>query len=105
MCIIILFLLEVIPKLESSLQSARIYKINNENTKRSTRHTYEDALGFTKQNKKYKITQKPTEKIQKRYPNLDIIFCPEFLTQRTAKLDMLTQARIIFGGDKMLTES
>ena len=26
---------------------------------------YEDALGFTKQNKKYKITQKPTEKIQK----------------------------------------
>lgn len=45
-----------------------------------------------------------TEKIQKRYPNLDIIFCPEFLTQRTAKLDMLTQARIIFGGDKMLTE-
>ena len=45
-----------------------------------------------------------TEKIQKRYPNLDIIFCPEFLTQRTAKLDMLTQSRIIFGGDKMLTE-
>ena len=45
-----------------------------------------------------------TEKIQKRYPNLDIIFCPEFLTQRTAKLDMLTQARIIFGGDKILTE-
>jgi len=45
-----------------------------------------------------------TEKIQKRYPSLDIIFCPEFLTQRTAKLDMLTQARIIFGGDIKLTK-
>ena len=45
-----------------------------------------------------------TEKLIGMYPGLDIIFCPEFLTQRTAKLDMLTQARIIFGGDPMLTE-
>ena len=45
-----------------------------------------------------------TAKLQKLYPGLDIVFCPEFLTQRTAKLDMLTQARIILGGDKMLTE-
>ena len=45
-----------------------------------------------------------TAKLNKMYPGLDIIFCPEFLTQRTAKLDMLTQARIIFGGDEMLTE-
>ena len=30
------------------------------------------------------------------------MFNPEFLTERTAKLDMLTQARIIFGGDKNL---
>ena len=36
--------------------------------------------------------------------NFNIIFCPEFLTQRTAKLDMLTQARVIFGGDKILTQ-
>lgn len=33
-----------------------------------------------------------------------IIFSPEFLTERTAKLDMLTQARIIFGGYPELTE-
>ena len=34
----------------------------------------------------------------------NIIFSPEFLTERTAKLDMLTQARIIFGGDDKLTK-
>jgi UDPglucose 6-dehydrogenase len=33
-----------------------------------------------------------------------IIFSPEFLTERTAKLDMLTQSRIILGGDEKLTK-
>ena len=32
-----------------------------------------------------------------------IVFSPEFLTERTAKLDMLTQNRIILGGNKELT--
>lgn len=41
-----------------------------------------------------------TRDLSSRYPNLNIVFCPEFLTQRTAKLDMLTQARIIIGSDK-----
>ena len=45
-----------------------------------------------------------TEELQKKYPHLNIIFSPEFLTERTAKLDMLTQSRIIFGGDKELTD-
>ncbi len=45
-----------------------------------------------------------TNELQKKYPHLNIIFSPEFLTERTAKLDMLTQARIIFGGDKNLTD-
>lgn len=44
-----------------------------------------------------------TKKLISQY-NLNIIFSPEFLTERTAKLDMLTQARIIFGGDNKLTE-
>jgi nucleotide sugar dehydrogenase len=35
--------------------------------------------------------------------NLKIIFSPEFLTERTSKLDMLTQARIVLGGDPNLT--
>lgn len=34
----------------------------------------------------------------------NIVFSPEFLTERTAKLDMLTQARIIFGGEESLTK-
>lgn len=45
-----------------------------------------------------------TEKLQQKYPHLNIIFSPEFLTERTAKLDMLTQARIIFGGDRKITD-
>ena len=45
-----------------------------------------------------------TKQLQNEYNDLDIIFSPEFLTQRTAKLDMLTQARIIFGGDNNLTK-
>ena len=39
----------------------------------------------------------------KKYDNLKIIFSPEFLTERTAKIDMLTQSRIILGGEKKLT--
>jgi UDPglucose 6-dehydrogenase len=45
-----------------------------------------------------------TELLSKKYPNFKIIFSPEFLTERTAKLDMLTQSRIILGGDLPLTE-
>jgi UDPglucose 6-dehydrogenase len=44
-----------------------------------------------------------TDQLIKKY-GYNIIFSPEFLTERTAKLDMLTQARIIFGGDKKLTK-
>ena len=44
-----------------------------------------------------------TKELQSKYPKLSIIFSPEFLTERTAKLDMLTQARIVLGGDDNLT--
>jgi len=43
-----------------------------------------------------------TSKLIDKY-GYNIIFSPEFLTERTAKLDMLTQARIIFGGSEELT--
>ena len=45
-----------------------------------------------------------TEGLSKKYSNFKIIFSPEFLTERTAKLDMLTQSRIILGGELPLTE-
>jgi len=45
-----------------------------------------------------------TDKLSKKYSNFKIIFSPEFLTERTAKLDMLTQSRIILGGELLLTE-
>ena len=42
--------------------------------------------------------------LQSKFSELDIIFSPEFLTERTSKLDMITQSRIIFGGDPRLTK-
>jgi UDPglucose 6-dehydrogenase len=45
-----------------------------------------------------------TEILSKKYSNIQIVFSPEFLTERTAKLDMLTQSRIILGGELALTE-
>ena len=45
-----------------------------------------------------------TKKLQDKFNELDIVFSPEFLTERTAKLDMLTQTRIVFGGNKTLTK-
>jgi len=53
-----------------------------------------------------KSTVKPgtTSSLIEKYPSLNIIFSPEFLTERIAKLDMMMQSRIIFGGDKNLTD-
>ena len=45
-----------------------------------------------------------TEKFSKKYSKFKIIFSPEFLTERTAKLDVLTQSRIILGGELALTK-
>lgn len=38
-----------------------------------------------------------TKRLSKEYP-FNIVFSPEFLTEKNAKLDMLTQSRIILGG-------
>ena len=39
------------------------------------------------------------DRLKDKYPFLNLVFNPEFLTERTAKLDFLTQARIVLGGD------
>ena len=44
-----------------------------------------------------------TNSLIEKYKYLDIIFSPEFLTERTAKLDIITQTRIILEGDSNLT--
>ena len=45
-----------------------------------------------------------TTKLLNEKHNFNIVFCPEFLTEKTAKLDMLTQSRVVIGGDKQHTE-
>ena len=46
-----------------------------------------------------------TNKIKQTYPEINVIFSPEFLSERTAKLDVITQARIILGGPPNLTKT
>mgnify|MGYP001221039037 CR=1 FL=1 len=40
---------------------------------------------------------------QKKYPKLNIVFNPEFLTERSANFDFINQARFIVGGDSKNT--
>jgi len=42
--------------------------------------------------------------IQEQCKNIKIVFNPEFLTERSAKLDFINQSRIILGGDPSDTE-
>lgn len=42
-----------------------------------------------------------TKQLVDKY-NFNIVFCPEFLTEKTAKIDMLTQSRIVVGGKEEL---
>jgi len=43
------------------------------------------------------------EKYVELYPNLNIIFSPEFLTERAARLDFINTSRVILGGPPELT--
>ena len=44
-----------------------------------------------------------TEKLQERFQNLNIVYNPEFLTERAARLDFINQTRIILGGGNIFT--
>ena len=44
-----------------------------------------------------------TEKLQEKYPSLNIVFNPEFLTEKSARLDFINQDRVVLGGDKINT--
>ena len=45
-----------------------------------------------------------TRLFQKEFQNLNFVFNPEFLTERSAKYDFINQSRFILGGDKAHTE-
>tara|TARA_B100001250_G_C19812522_1_gene796439 strand:+ start:883 stop:1749 length:867 start_codon:yes stop_codon:yes gene_type:complete len=45
-----------------------------------------------------------TKKLQSQFPNLRLVFNPEFLTERSANFDFLNQSRCIFGGEKENTK-
>ena len=40
-----------------------------------------------------------TRKFQNQFPNLRLVFNPEFLTERSAKFDFINQSRIVLGGE------
>ena len=44
-----------------------------------------------------------TRELQEQFPKLNIVFNPEFLTERSAKFDFINQARFILGGKKINT--
>jgi nucleotide sugar dehydrogenase len=45
------------------------------------------------------MTPGSTAKFQKKYPQLKLVFNPEFLTERNAKFDFINQSRYIIGGE------
>ena len=45
-----------------------------------------------------------TRKLQEKFKELNIIFNPEFLTQRSAKYDFINQSRFVLGGDNLFTQ-
>ena len=49
------------------------------------------------------MTPGTTRKLQQKYQNLDLVFNPEFLTERSANFDFINQTRYILGGDKKYT--
>ena len=44
-----------------------------------------------------------TTKLQKKFKKLNLVFNPEFLTERSAKFDFINQSRFILGGRKGIT--
>lgn len=41
-----------------------------------------------------------TQKFKKKFPKLNLVFNPEFLTERSAKFDFINQSRFILGGSQ-----
>jgi|TARA_A100001015_G_scaffold239947_1_gene273474 nucleotide sugar dehydrogenase len=46
-----------------------------------------------------------TSKFQEKFPKLKLVFNPEFLTERSALFDFISQTRIVLGGKKEYTKT
>ena len=45
-----------------------------------------------------------TNMFQEKYPRLNLVFNPEFLTERSANFDFINQSRYVLGGEKLNVE-
>jgi len=77
--------------IDGSISLKIVYDIFNEINQVNTRPDNIILLRST-------VTPGTTRKIKEKYPNLNIVFNPEFLTERSAKFDFINQARFIVGG-------
>ena len=50
------------------------------------------------------VVPRTTLNLSKQFPNLNIVFNPEFLTERAARLDFINASRIVLGGPKHLCD-
>ena len=50
------------------------------------------------------VTPGTTEKLQQKFQNINLVFNPEFLTERSAKFDFINQSRYILGGRRDHTD-
>ena len=66
----------------------------------STMETKKDNIFIVKST----IVPGTTESLANEYPNLNIVFNPEFLTERTSRFDFINQSRIVLGGPDHLTD-
>ena len=46
-----------------------------------------------------------TRRFQNKFPNLKLVFNPEFLTERSATFDFISQTRYVLGGEKKNTKT
>ena len=49
------------------------------------------------------VTPGTTKRLQNKFQNLNLVFNPEFLTERSANFDFINQTRFILGGNKKHT--
>ena len=63
--------------------------------KKSESFSYENVVFIIKST----VIPGTVEKYKRMYPNLRIVFNPEFLTERSARLDFINSSRVVLGGE------